>query len=147
MAKTQFFRINENTVPDKHHPPRCPGLLLPALTGGVDGVGRPIAAPGLPYTVLKWYDTISVETYLYWRNMIGRFNTCLILHDLAIPDPNSNDAVEGYAHHSIFTSGILWRIELSAGEDAYQATLNRNEAFIRGGATIRVTEIGGGPII
>lgn len=145
MAKTQYFRFNGNLVPDQHHPPRCPGVLLPPLTGGVDGIGRPIAAPGFPFTVFKWYDTIHVDTYLYWRNYIGRYTTCLMLNDLVLPDPNSNVSVQGYAHHSTFASGIMWRIELSAGEDAFQATLDRNQAYIRGGAIIRITEIGGGP--
>lgn len=152
--KAQFFRINNVPVPDggtpynvflDFYPKRCPGVLQPPLTGAKDGVGRPIAAPGFPTTVFKWYDTISVPCYQFWRGFVGTYATCAVLNDIVLPDPNSFDTVNDFPYHSQITSGLLWKIQLDGGENAYVAAMNGGQMWIRGGATIKITELGGGP--
>ena len=151
MAKSEFYRVNNSPVPsgpskfENFHPQRCPGSIDQPLSNRKDGIGRPIAEPGFPFTVWRWTDLISIPCYQHWRRLIGWGETSLILNDLCFPDPNSETSVEGYEYHSEFNSGIMWQIQLLGGEEAYQATLERGERWIRGGAVVRITELGGGP--
>jgi hypothetical protein len=157
LTKKHFFRVNRITIPmggDPYrayydfYPKRCPGVVYPPLREGVvDGIGRPIAAPGFPTTVFRWHDAISVPCYQFWLAFTGRFRTATPLNDLVLPDPNSLDTINGFLFHSQWTSALMWKIQLDGGDDAYIAAMNAggNEMWIRGGATVRITEIGGGP--
>lgn len=149
MAKKLFYRINDVIVPDEHHPQHCPGVLEPALSGELDGIGRPISPPGFNYTVFKWDDVIHTDTYRYYRRMIGRYDTHTVLRDLVVPDLTQegsfSEAGITYPYHAEYTSAILWRIELMAGEDAYRAALNNGQPWIRGGAKLKISSIGAGP--
>lgn len=156
LTKKHLFQINNVPIPsggDPYRayndfvPKRCPGVVYPPLTGETDGLGRPIASPGFPTTTFRWNDVISVPCYQYYLAMVGRNRTAVPITDLILPDPNSFETISGYAFHSQFSSALMWKIQLDGGDDAYIAALNKggNEMWIRGGATVRITEIGGGP--
>lgn len=154
LTKLHYFRINRIEVPsggnpysaeEDFYPKRCPGVVYPPFTGRTDGIGRPMVAPGFPTTVFRWNDAISVKCYQFWLSFVGKWRTAVPLNDLILPDPNSLDSVNGFPYHSEFTSALMWKIQLDGGDNAYLQALNLNQHWIRGGATVRITEIGGGP--